>query len=136
MWFTIGFTAACVAGVYFVSGAWLLALGVVCLAALIGAACMGTTWSRKIACVCFGCVIGFLWLFAFDKWYLQTARQMDGQTSIISIEVTEYSRITDTGIFAEGKVKLEGKTYRVQFYLNEQTSLSPGDLVEGGFTLR
>lgn len=136
MLFTIGFTAACFAGVYLASGIWLLALGVACLAALIGAACMGTAQGRKIACVCFGCVLGFLWLFAFDKWYLQTARQMDGLTAIINIEVTDYSRTTDAGIVAEGKVELEGKTYRVQFYLNDQISLSPGDRVEGGFTLR
>ena len=31
MWFTIGFTAACAAGVYLLSGAWYLLIGLFCL---------------------------------------------------------------------------------------------------------
>ncbi len=136
MWFTIGFTAACAAGVYLVTGLWLLLLGCVVITAMIGALCVGSARSRKAACVLLGCVVGFLWLLGFDKLYLQPARQMDEQAVILQIEVTDYSRPTDTGIAAEGKTRLDGKTYRIQFYLNEHISLSPGDRVEGGFALR
>jgi len=31
MWFAIGFTAACAAGVYLLSGAWYLLIGLFCL---------------------------------------------------------------------------------------------------------
>ncbi len=136
MWFTIGFTIACAVGVYLASGIWLLLLSGICLGALIGALCLGSTAGKKIACSLFGCLVGFLWLFCFDKLYLQPARQMDGQAVILNIEVTDYSRPTDFGIIAEGKAELNGKTYQIQFYLNEPVSLSPGDQVEGGFTLR
>ena len=136
MWFTIGFTAACAAGVYLVSGFWLLGLGGFALAALIAALCIGSAYSKKAACALFGCLIGFLWFFGFDKLYLQPARQMEEQARFLQIEVTDYSRPTEKGIAATGKTELDGKTYQIQFYLNEPVTLSPGDRVEGGFVLR
>ena len=136
MWFTIGFTAACLTGVYLVSGWWLLVLSCFALAALLAAFCVNSTRSKIAACALLGCVIGLLWLFGFDKLYLQPVRQTDGESVILSFEVTDYSRPTETGITAEGKTKLHGKTYQLQFYINEDIILSPGDRVEGGFTLR
>lgn len=136
MWFTIGFTAACAAGVYLVTGIWLLVLCGCCLAAMLGALCIGSTNGRRAACALLGCVVGLLWLFGFDRVYLQPVRQMDGQATILTIEVTDYSRATDSGVTAEGKMEWDGKTYQVQFYYNEPVSLSPGDRVEGGFQLR
>ena len=136
MWFTVGFTAACVTGVYLVSGLWLWVLGGFCLAALIGTLCISHIRSRKVACILFGCVVGLLWLFGFDKLYLQPVRQMDGQAAILSIEVSDYSRPTDIGVTAEGKARINGKNYHIQFYLNEHKPLSPGDRLEGAFMLR
>lgn len=136
MWFTIGFTAACVAGVYLVTGLWLLLLGGFLLAALIGALFVKSAHSRKIACLLFGCIMGLAWLFAFDKIYLQPARSIDGQTVILNIEATDFCRPTATGVTAEGRTECNGRNYRIQFYLNEDISISPGDRVEGGFTLR
>ena len=136
MLFTIGFTAACAAGVYLVSGLWLLGLAGVALVAMIATMCIGSANSKKVICALFGCVIGFLWLFGFDKLYLQPIHQMDEQATILQIEVTDYSIPTESGISAVGKTQLNGKTYQIQFYLNESASLSPGDRVEGGFVLR
>ena len=136
MWFAIGFTAACAAGVYLVSGLWLLLLGGFTLAGLIAALCVGSNRGKKAACALFGCLIGFLWLFGFDKLYLQPVRQRDEQATFLQIEVTDYSRPTKKGITATGKTELDGKTYQIQFYLNEPVTLSPGDRVEGGFVLR
>ena len=136
MWFTIGFTAACVTGVYFVTGLWLLLLTGFALAALVVVLCIKSVHSKKLACMLLGCFVGLLWLFGFDKLYLQPVWTMDGQATILHIEVTDYPRSTEIGIIAEGKTELNGITYRTQFYLNEPASLSPGDCVEGGFTLR
>ena len=86
MWFAIGFTAACLIGVYLVSGSWLLLLSCVALAAMIGALSVGSVRARKLACVLLGCFVGLLWLFGFDKLYLQPVRQMDGQAVILNIE--------------------------------------------------
>ncbi len=61
---------------------------------------------------------------------------MDGQSVLLQIEVTDYSRPSEYGIIGEGKTKICDNSYAVQFYINEPISLSPGDRVEGGFTLR
>lgn len=136
MWFTIGFSAACAIGVYLASGIWLLLLGAFCLAALLALLSVHSLLSRKTICVLLGCLIGLLWLWCFDWMYLSPARQMDEQRMMLEIEVTDYSRETDYGIAAEGKVTLDGKRYSIQFYLNEECSLAPGDRVVGGFRLR
>lgn len=136
MWFTIGFAAACAIGVYLVSGLWLMLLGAFSLVAIVGLLRIRSTLGRKAICALVGCAVGFLWLWCFDMLYLAPARQMDGQAEILSIEVTDYSRPTDTGITAEGKTQINGKTYHIQFYLNKGVSLSPGDRIEGGYTLR
>ncbi|MBR2937704.1 MAG: DNA internalization-related competence protein ComEC/Rec2 [Oscillospiraceae bacterium] len=136
MWFAIGFTMACAAGVYLISGWWLLVIaafcGVICVALLL----LRTPLSKKLVHILLGCVIGFLWLWCFDKCYLLSARQLDGQIHVLQIQVTDYSQPTASGISAEGKIQLSGKTYSVQFYINEDVTLSPGDRVEGGFKLR
>ncbi len=136
MWFAVGFTAACIAGAYLASGWWLLLLGVFAFVALTGTLCIKSAYSKKIACLLCGCIIGLVWLFGFDRLYLQPVRLMDGQATVLRITVTDYARSTQLGVTAEGKTNLQGKTYRVQFYVNEPVDLSPGDTVEGGFELR
>lgn len=136
MLFTIGFTISCAIGVYLVSGLWLLLLGGICLATMVTFLFSKDLTSRKIACLLFGCVIGFAWLFGFDRVYLSTPRNMDGQTANLQISVCDYSAATDYGIRAEGKVKLDGKTYQIRFYINDAVSLSPGDRVTGDFKLQ
>ena len=89
MWFTIGFTAACVAGVYLVSGQWLWLLGGFCLIAMLSGLYIKSKYGKIVACAMFGCVVGFLWLFGVDRLYLQPVRQMDGQATILTIEVTD-----------------------------------------------
>ncbi len=136
MWFAIGFTAACAVGVYLASGILFLILGGAALV-VFGVVCfLHTSISRKTACVLLGCIIGLVWLWGFDHFYLKPVRQMDGQTELLSIEVSDYSRESEFGITAEGKIKLDGKTYSIQFYINEEITLAPGDRVEGGFRLR
>lgn len=136
LWFTVGFAATSAVGVYLASGIWLLLLGGFCLAALIALLCLKSQYSRQAACVLLGCVIGLGWLWCFDWLTLAPARQMDGKTLSVTIEVTDYSEETSAGIVAEGRMELAGKPYSVQFYLNEDVTLQPGDRVEGGVRLR
>lgn len=136
MWFTIGFAAACGLGVYLVLGGWLLLLAVLCAIAFGVLLSVHTTLAKRVATVVLGCVIGFLWLWCFDLLYLLPVRQMDGRAVELDIAVTEYSRPSEYGITAEGRVDINGKTYPVQFYVNEDISLAPGDRVTGGFNLR
>ncbi len=135
MLFAIGFTISCAIGAYLASGLWLVLLGVFCLVTMIALLFSKDLISRKIACILLGCVIGLIWLFGFDRLYLSVPRNMDGQTTKLQIAVTEYSTTTDYGIRAEGKAKLNGKTYQIRFYINDDISLSPGDTVTGDFEL-
>ena len=136
MWFAIGFAAACGLGVYLVLGGWLLLLAVLCAIAFGVLLSVHTTLAKRVATVVLGCVVGFLWLWCFDLLYLLPVRQMDGKPVELDIAVTEYSRPSEYGITAEGRVDINGKTYPVQFYVNEDISLAPGDRVTGGFNLR
>lgn len=135
MLFTIGFTISCAIGVYLISGFWLLLLGAICLTTMVVLLFAKDLISRKIACILLGCVIGLIWLWGFDRLYLSTPRNLDGQTAELQISVSDYSTTTDYGISAEGKVKLSGKTYQLRFYINDDISLSPGDTVTGEFEL-
>ena len=136
MWFTIGFSVACGIGVYWVSGSWLLLLGVFCLVAAIAMQKQTGMFSRKAICVLVGCIVGFGWLWCFDHFYLAPVRRLDTQVKLLTIEVTDYPRSSQYGITGDGTIKINGKTYKVQFYINDDVSLSPGDRIEGGFRLR
>jgi len=136
MWFTIGFAAACAVGAYLASGVYLALLAVFSFAALLALFSIQSKLSRKARCVLLGCVIGFLWMWGFDYLYLKPVRQMDTQAVPLEITVSNYSHATEYGISAEGSTELNGKRYAVQFYMNDDVSLSPGDRVEGNFTLR
>lgn len=136
MWFVIGFTAACAAGVYLLSGWWLLLTAASCGVMWVVLLFFRTPLAKRLAYIVLGCFISFLWLWCFDRVYLQPVRQLDGQTQALQIRVTDYSRPVASGIAAEGKAEIAGKTYCVQFYNKEVTALSPGDAVEGSYVLR
>ena len=135
MWFSIGFTASCVICAYLLNSSWLISL---CLLVflLAGAIFFIPSLRRKFFhYILIGCAIGLIWNWGYDRLYLSAAGSYHGRAEIISIEVTDYSTHSDYGVYAVGKVELDEKTYKIQFYLNQDTSLSPGDLVKGGFTL-
>ena len=136
MWFTIGFTAACAAGIYLMSGNWYLLMGLFCLVGCFAACFVRTKAVRITAVVLLGSVVGFAWLWGFDGLYLSAARQYDGELVPLTITATDYSYETAYGQAFDGKTELCGKTYQVRCYLNEDTSISPGNTVTGDFRLR
>lgn len=131
MWFAVGFAAACALGAYLGWSLWLL-LTIPLLALVL----VLTRLDRRALCILVGLAVGIGWFAGFYYWRLQPAKQADGYTKLLTIEVTEYSRTTEHGTTAEGRAKINGRTYSVQFYLNEDVPLAPGDRVEGGFRLR
>ena len=136
MWFAVGFTAACALGVYLLFGAWLLLIGLFCL---IGFAAMLFVQSKpaKIASVVLlGCLVGFLWLWGHDCFYLSTARNYDGETLPLTVTATDFSYNPSYGSAFDGKMELEGKTYSVRCYMDEDISIEPGNRVRGDFRLR
>ena len=135
MWFTIGFILACITGVYFISGQWLLLLAGFSLAGMLGVFFLQSAIAKRAALTLLGCLIGFLWLYGFHAFYLQNARNYDGETVHTSVEITDYSYETQYGISADGALKLDGKTYKVRLYTKGEL-LSPGDTVTGEFRLQ
>lgn len=136
MWFVVGFTAACAVGVYFLRGYWLLAPCLLFFA--LAGLCF--VWKKKPArilrLIFFGCGAAFLWVWIFCGAYLTGAEKVDGQIIECSVRITDYSEATDWGIAAEGKTKLDGKSYRIRIYSSEIDALSPGDCIEGEFKLK
>ena len=136
MYFTIGFTAACALSAYLISDLWLLLLCCFCIVSLVVLLLIKTQNSKKAICILLGCIIGWLWLWGFDSLYLANPRKMDDQTASIQITVSDYSVPSKFGISAVGKTKLNGRTYQLRFYINDDVTLSPGDMVTGEFNLR
>lgn len=133
MWFTIGFSLACVVGVYITHGNWTFLLAAFFSLGAIGAVCLKSKAARATFLVMLGLTVGTSWLWLYDTMYLSSARALDGQTIESIIEVTDYSAGTGS---TEGKLRIDGKTYRVYLYLYDQEELSPGDQVKGSFRLR
>ena len=133
MWFTIGFAAACAAGIYFGVGLW---LAPVCAA--LGIACL--FFKRKFtgiaAAIFIGLAIGTIWTWGYDAIYLKEARLNDGKTVEAVATVTDYSYETNYGVAADGTVKLEGKSYRIRLYTESKEPLQPGDIIEGKIRFR
>lgn len=145
MWFTLGFAVAAAVGSYALAGQlqlhaveWYLLAAGVCLILLgICLLCMlRLTKARIAAMVCFGCVVGFCFQCGFDWVYLSVARAADEMTLDVSIFASDYAYETDYGCAVEGKVKINGRNYRVVAYLPEDTQMAPGDWVNGSFTLK
>ena len=136
MWFTIGFTAACAIGVYLLSGIWLFLLGVCCLIVAVGLFFVKTDAARITALILAGSVAAFLWLFGYDWLYLSHARRMDGNTIETTVTATDFSYETDYGVAGDGQLQLDGKTYRVRYYLYSKDPVVPGDKITGEVRLR
>ncbi len=136
MWFTVGFAAACAAGVYVLHGGWLVLAALVCLPCAVALYLLRTQKARIAAVVLLGLLAGFGWVAAYDALYLSDARAFDGQTADLSLNVTDYSYDTDYGTASDGTLELAGRSYRVRFYLQTKQELAPGDRVTGSFRLR
>jgi len=133
MWFAIGFSFACVIGVYLTHGNWTLLLCLFSAIATVGTVFIKSRISRITFVVLLGFTIGTLWLGVYDHIYLTPARKLDGQVIESAIEITDYA---ESGSAAEGKLRINNRTYQVMLYLYDEVALSPGDIVTGEFRLR
>lgn len=135
MWISLGFGAAC--GVYCHSLVTEVPWpAVLILTIFVSAAGIFWKFFRRPALVCLGFLLGVGWCTGYFGSYLGPAAGLDGMTEEICIRVSDYSYETDYGIGANGVIQLDGKDYRIRFYLNEQEALSPGDTVRGSFRFR
>lgn len=133
VWLTIGICGGCALGVYAFGGEVFIWISLAVAVAAVPFLCLH---KKKIGLILLGFAIGLLYISVYNELYLSGAEQYDGQTVETSITVTDYSHYTDYGIRAEGEIVLDGKTYCVLIYINEQLDLEPGDKLEGTFLLR
>ena len=136
MWFSVGFTAACAAGVYLLSGMWPLLIGLFCFLGFLPMLFIRTKPAKIAAAILLGCVIGFGWFFGYDSIYLSAAHNVDGETVPLTVVASDYSYATNYGQAFDGRTELEGKSYQIKCYLTTDTPVAPGDVVEGEFRLR
>ena len=136
MWFTIGFTAACTAGVYLQMHSWCLLLGLVCVIGCIASFFFHTKVAKISTAVFLGCAIGFSWFWAYNGLYLSNARAYDSETVSMTVTATDYSYTPTYGQAFDGYIELDGVRYQVRCYLNEDRMIAPGESVTGEFSLR
>ena len=135
LWFAVGFSAACAFGAYVISGGWLLLLALCCSLFAAISLCFTNPKGKITAVILFGCMIGMLWQYGYEQFYLSAAKNSDGQEMSVSITASDYNYAQQFGEVVDGHIQLEGKTYRVRAYLHDHYDIAPGDRMEGVFTL-
>lgn len=131
VWFALGFGGACGLGSYLAPGLRLLPMAAG--AVLLWGALLFLGKRRRAmaagALACLGLALGFAWFYLYDGVYLQPARQADGQTAELTLQVAGYPVQTDDGCWVDGTVFLEGRPYGTRLYLQQEEALEPGDQV-------
>ncbi len=131
VWFALGFGGACGLGSYLAPGLRLLPMAAG--AVLLWGALLFLGKRRRAmaagALACLGLALGFAWFYLYDGVYLQPARQADGQTVKLTLQVAGYPVQTDDGCWVDGTVFLEGRPYGTRLYLQQEEALEPGDQV-------
>lgn len=138
MWLAVGFGGACFCCAYFLGPGWMGVLAAVFLTGGIGAGILGR--ERKpfavTAYICLGVAVGLTWFLAFRQVYLLPAIRMDGAKTQVTVTASDFDEQASYGKRVEGYLELDGKTYRVMAYIDEEFSVSPGDTIQGTFRLR
>ena len=130
MWFAIGFGCACGLGAYFL-GAWLLwlavAAGFSCAACLI--CCCRFRSFRIPAAILLGLFTGICWLHFYDHAILSNPSKLHGQTVTASMTALDQSEKSQYGCAAIMELIVDGKSYKVWTYFDDDLKLWPGDTV-------
>ena len=138
MWLTLGFGWMQLVLAYSIGAPgyriWLgAALG---LAPLIPAALYGRQGLRRVGAALLGALLGFGWFSFYQTDVLSTALDADGTVQPCTIAARDYSLQTDYGMSIEGMLDLAGKRWPVRVYLDEGTSVEPGEILTGEFSLK
>ena len=138
VWFTLGFALATASGIYLLRPEmyFLLSGGCGLILAICLALMLRFPKMRIASMLMFGCIAGLLWLAVYDGYYLSVARQCDGQTVSMDLIATDASQLTDYGAATACKTEINGKSYELWVYHDDEIILSPGDHLTGAFSLR
>lgn len=137
MWFAIGFGAACIFGSYFWLESWGLFLALLPCGAGIALGILSHAKAGRSACIaCIGLAVGLAYFFAYDMFYTAPVRALDGQTVEMEVTAVDYGWETDYGAAVDGQITVDGKSYKIRLYLNDDILLEPGDIYSGSVELR
>ena len=137
LWFTMGYAAASALGTYLIRGNGMLIAALVCvLLMLAGFRFRQAPVIKRGLALLLGCTVGCTAFFAYESIVLGPAKAADGQIMPLTIRVTDYSWDTDYGSAADGVTELNGREYKLRFYLNDRTDLEPGDIIRINAKLR
>jgi len=131
MWFAIGFTAACAAGAYLLSLLEIYLFSILFFVIWLAAALIFQTGGKAVKLLLLGCAAAFLWMGIYTTAYLSPAEKLNGETVEEQIIITDYSVPTEYGIAAEGRITLNGKSYKIKLYSYMLEDLCPGDTLSG-----
>ncbi len=136
MWFTVGFGSSIAAAAYLLSGSWLLTAALLLLLPLIVCLVLKYSACKVIAVVLIGCMAGLLYYAAFDHLLLSGIRAYDTAEQTVSIEATDYAFESGYGSAVDGKLQLDGRSYKVRLYYSDEYAVKPGDVLQGTVRLR
>ncbi len=137
MWFSIGFALSCGLGAYVFLDHFLL-YGLIALIVGIGSL-IGSHWFKFLrigAALLVSFAVGTGWFLLYNSLYLSDARDLDGNTNVIELEITDYGCAIDSGYKVGGKLDTGDRCYNVLVYLDDAISCKPGDTLSGVFYLR
>ena len=133
---TLGFTAACALGAYVLSDLWMLLGGVIAALFMLVCLLFRNRWAKRLLLMLLGCTVGFFWMQHYHAVYLTPIRALDGELVRTTVTVTDYSYETYYGISANGRIELDGKSYKLRIYVNDMMKLEPGDRISGQIRLQ
>ena len=138
LWFSLGVTVAACVGMYLLQEQWyFLASGVV---AVLFAISLGISArlpkTRTLPILLLGCVCGFVWMSAYNSFYLSLPRAADEQSIALTVTATDYSKKTRYGSSVEGLCTINDKRYKINVFLSEEVDIRPGDRITGEYELR
>ena len=133
---SIGFAAGCAVCAYLLSGVWLFWVAFLCLLVGCAGCFLRPVCVKMIAVAVIGFSVGLAWFQGYQMLYIMPVESYDGETIFVEVEACEYSRSTDYGCTVSGYLNLESKRYKVNVYLDRDSSLKPGDRISGSFNLR
>ena len=130
VYFSLSLAAACGLWAYGAGAYWYVGL-----TALLVLAFFLLGW-KKTVFLAAGVALGMGLCGLHSRLFLDAALAMDGEITQARLHICEYSAETPYGIQTEGLLRAEGKTYRVQLYLDGEMPVEPGMEVSGTFRFR
>ena len=149
LWFTLGFSAACLASVYLLPELglpWAAGFGAALLLGLLIFRCLRrkrpasdglAPAPRRLLCAALGLGLGLIWCWAYDALIQAPARRAAGEYAELTAELRDYPVPTDYGHRAELWVELpEGRVSARLYLYGALPELEPGDCLRGPMKLR